>query len=327
MADGPRKTNWFAIWVSVARGRGARARRRRSWSWLNNQRDRTRADGRPRRRRTSTPRPARSSSATARTRLDTYIDFMCPVCNQFEQVYGEAIHGLVDDGTITLDIHPISILDRAVAGHRVLHARGERDVLRRGGRRRRVACRSCRRCSRTSPPEGTTGLTDEQILEIAAARRRHRHRRVRQRRRVRGYVTAMTRETPVAAGRRRHRHADDRDQRRGHRELDAARPAACTVVAPAVSSSRGRWTAIAATTIHDAANAKPSTSIRRSRVMRGFPSSSADVRTFDGFGSSIFSGKPCARPPKRNRFPASQLCLLPTQSAATRPCLQNQRQV
>ena len=44
-------------------------------------------------------------------RLDTYIDFMCPVCNQFEQVYGAEIEGMVDDGDITLGIHPISILD------------------------------------------------------------------------------------------------------------------------------------------------------------------------------------------------------------------------
>ena len=43
--------------------------------------------------------------------LDTYIDFMCPVCNQFEQLYGPDIQTLVDDGTITLGIHPISILD------------------------------------------------------------------------------------------------------------------------------------------------------------------------------------------------------------------------
>ena len=48
--------------------------------------------------------------------MDTYVDFMCPVCNQFEQAYGEAIQGLVDDGTITLNIHPISILDRASQG-------------------------------------------------------------------------------------------------------------------------------------------------------------------------------------------------------------------
>ena len=41
---------------------------------------------------------------------------MCPVCNQFEQLYGPEIQNLVDDGTITLGIHPIAILDRLSQG-------------------------------------------------------------------------------------------------------------------------------------------------------------------------------------------------------------------
>jgi protein-disulfide isomerase len=48
--------------------------------------------------------------------MDTYIDFMCPICGQFEEAYGDAILELVDDGTITLNIHPISILDRYSQG-------------------------------------------------------------------------------------------------------------------------------------------------------------------------------------------------------------------
>ncbi|MEX0152130.1 DsbA family protein [Microbacterium sp. LMI1-1-1.1] len=48
--------------------------------------------------------------------VDTYVDFMCPICNQFEQSYGPTLESLVDDGTITLNIHPISILDRASQG-------------------------------------------------------------------------------------------------------------------------------------------------------------------------------------------------------------------
>lgn len=45
--------------------------------------------------------------------VDTYIDFMCPICNQFEQSYGPTLDQLVADDQITLNIHPISILDRA----------------------------------------------------------------------------------------------------------------------------------------------------------------------------------------------------------------------
>lgn len=48
--------------------------------------------------------------------VDTYIDFMCPICNQFEQAYGPTLDGLVANDEITLNIHPISILDRASQG-------------------------------------------------------------------------------------------------------------------------------------------------------------------------------------------------------------------
>ena len=75
------KTNWFAIWISVAvlvvLVAGDRAGR------VDEQRPRA-TPGRPACGRASTPRPARSSSATAAD-IDTYIDFMCPVCDQFEE--------------------------------------------------------------------------------------------------------------------------------------------------------------------------------------------------------------------------------------------------
>jgi protein-disulfide isomerase len=48
--------------------------------------------------------------------VDTYVDFMCPVCNSFEQAYGPTLQQLADDGTITLNIHPIAILDRQSQG-------------------------------------------------------------------------------------------------------------------------------------------------------------------------------------------------------------------
>ncbi|MEZ3157361.1 thioredoxin domain-containing protein [Microbacterium sp. BWR-S6Y] len=48
--------------------------------------------------------------------VDTYVDFMCPVCNSFEQAYGPTLQQLADDSTITLKIHPIAILDRLSQG-------------------------------------------------------------------------------------------------------------------------------------------------------------------------------------------------------------------
>lgn len=45
------------------------------------------------------------------TTVDTYIDFMCPVCGQFEQAYGEQLQTAAANDEITLNIHPIAILD------------------------------------------------------------------------------------------------------------------------------------------------------------------------------------------------------------------------
>ena len=132
--------------------------------------------------------------------MDTYIDFMCPVCNQFEQAYGEAIQGLVDDGTITLE-HPPD--------------RDPRPRSRRAPSTRpapRTRCTASPRPTATAavpfmqamfanqPQEGTPGLTDDQILAIAAAAGVDRDRRCVNDGEYSEYVTAMTEKTPVAPG-------------------------------------------------------------------------------------------------------------------------------
>jgi protein-disulfide isomerase len=45
-------------------------------------------------------------------RLDTYVDYMCPYCGQFEAQNGADITELREAGDVTLVIHPVSILDR-----------------------------------------------------------------------------------------------------------------------------------------------------------------------------------------------------------------------
>ena len=48
---------------------------------------------------------------TGKTVVDTYIDPMCPYCGQFEKANDRALATLVNDGTITLRIHPLDFLD------------------------------------------------------------------------------------------------------------------------------------------------------------------------------------------------------------------------
>lgn len=48
--------------------------------------------------------------------IDTYIDFMCPACNAFEQTFGADLQKAAADDSITLNIHPIAILDHLSQG-------------------------------------------------------------------------------------------------------------------------------------------------------------------------------------------------------------------
>jgi protein-disulfide isomerase len=42
-----------------------------------------------------------------------YYDYLCPVCAQFEEIVGDDLNALREEGTIRLEFHPVSILDRA----------------------------------------------------------------------------------------------------------------------------------------------------------------------------------------------------------------------
>ncbi|WP_125776250.1 DsbA family protein [Antribacter gilvus] len=49
-------------------------------------------------------------------RLDVYVDYMCPICGQFEQTNGASIDELRESGEVDLVIHPVAILDRVSQG-------------------------------------------------------------------------------------------------------------------------------------------------------------------------------------------------------------------
>ncbi|MGO3190355.1 MAG: DsbA family protein [Microbacterium sp.] len=46
------------------------------------------------------------------TEVDTFVDFMCPICGDFEDAYGGALQDAAAADEITLNLHPVSILDR-----------------------------------------------------------------------------------------------------------------------------------------------------------------------------------------------------------------------
>lgn len=44
--------------------------------------------------------------------IQMYVDYLCPICNDFEQTNGDYITSLLENGKTTVEIHPIQILDR-----------------------------------------------------------------------------------------------------------------------------------------------------------------------------------------------------------------------
>ncbi|AZZ49228.1 DsbA family protein [Rathayibacter rathayi] len=48
--------------------------------------------------------------------VDLYVDYLCPYCSQFEKTNAEQLQSWLTEGAITLEIHPVAILDSSSAG-------------------------------------------------------------------------------------------------------------------------------------------------------------------------------------------------------------------
>ncbi|MDQ1218212.1 DsbA family protein [Microbacterium arborescens] len=157
------KTNWFAIWVSTAVVVVV-ALIVALVVWMNNS-------------ATDPGTPPTGSGieqdsgaivvGDGSQTLDTYLDFMCPICGQFETTYGPEILDLVNDGTITLKIHPISILDRYSQGTEY-STRSANAMYCVAEANPDAAVPFMQAMFEKQPAEQSTGLTDDEILKIAS---------------------------------------------------------------------------------------------------------------------------------------------------------------
>ncbi|MBF4561418.1 thioredoxin domain-containing protein [Microbacterium sp. VKM Ac-2870] len=156
------KKNWFAIWVSVAVVVVV-ALVIALVVWMN--RAATDPGTAPAGSGINQETGAIAVGSGSQT-LDTYVDFMCPICNQFEQTYGGEILDLANKGTITLNIHPISILDRASQGTKYsTRAANAMYCVAEAAPDKAVAFMQA--LYKSQPEENSTGLTDQQIIDIA----------------------------------------------------------------------------------------------------------------------------------------------------------------
>jgi protein-disulfide isomerase len=108
MAVAKKSTNWFVVGVSAAVVVVLIALGGLVW-FMNNQ---ATGPGTAPQSAIVNEETGAITFGTGEDEVDTFVDFMCPICNQFEQQYGEQLQTAAANNQITLNIHPISILDR-----------------------------------------------------------------------------------------------------------------------------------------------------------------------------------------------------------------------
>ena len=98
--------------------------------------------------------------------VDVYLDYMCPICGQFEAANAASIDQMTTGGTATVVYHPVSILDDQSQGSEYSTRAASAVAL--------VADEAPEAFSDFSaalfanqPAEGTEGLTDEQLASYA----------------------------------------------------------------------------------------------------------------------------------------------------------------
>lgn len=99
--------------------------------------------------------------------LDVFQDFMCPVCGEFEKANSEDVAKLVDAGTIRLRIHPMNFLDDSSLGAKY-STRAANAFVTVWKAEPDKALAFNKLMYTNQPKENTTGLTDDQIAQIAA---------------------------------------------------------------------------------------------------------------------------------------------------------------
>ncbi|MBO4209227.1 DsbA family protein [Micromonospora echinofusca] len=96
--------------------------------------------------------------------VDIYEDFICPACQQFEQASGATIDQLISEGKVRVVYHPVAYLDRFSTTKYSTRSSAASGCAAEGGKYREYA----KALFEKQPPEGGAGLSDDQLVDIAA---------------------------------------------------------------------------------------------------------------------------------------------------------------
>ena len=95
-----------------------------------------------------------------------YVDFICPICHQFEQTYGQKLTDLRNAGQITLEYRPIAFLDRNSTTNYSSRAAAAAACVANSNPDKYADFFS--KLYDQQPAEGSAGLSDQQLKDIAS---------------------------------------------------------------------------------------------------------------------------------------------------------------
>jgi protein-disulfide isomerase len=106
--------------------------------------------------------------AAAPVKLEVYLDYMCPFCGRFERANADELNRVVADGTVRLEVYPLSFLDKASNGTRY-STRAANAVATVADRAPDKVLALNQALFARQPEEGSEGLTNEQIATLAGS--------------------------------------------------------------------------------------------------------------------------------------------------------------
>jgi protein-disulfide isomerase len=99
---------------------------------------------------------------TGPVKIDIYEDFMCPACGQFESGAASTIDQLVAENKVTVQYHPIAILDRMSSTEYSTRSAAASAAAAQGGKFSEYH----KVLFANQPQEGTAGLDDAKLIEL-----------------------------------------------------------------------------------------------------------------------------------------------------------------
>ncbi|MBO3737782.1 DsbA family protein [Actinoplanes flavus] len=100
--------------------------------------------------------------------VDIYLDYMCPYCGKFEAANHADIQALVDDGTATVNLHPLNFLDPQSRGTEY-SSRAANAVATVADKDPGHVLDLNTALFENQPEEGSEGLDDAKIADVAAS--------------------------------------------------------------------------------------------------------------------------------------------------------------